>query len=114
MSAGNAPLAAAGKADTAAPFSEAVRSHGLGRGFMRAPGGGAEGLGGTSLMSSRMFGGVWPFSSISSTCELENLKTTPNKTQLNHSGSLDFQGLNRQVNKTSSLSSATHVPSMCG
>ncbi len=50
--AGKAPLA------TGESGTEAARSHGLGRGFMRAPGGGADGLGGTSTMSSRIPGGV--------------------------------------------------------
>lgn len=60
-----APEANAGKADDEAGAAE--RSHGFGRGFMRALLGTADGFGGSSLMSVRMFGGVSPFSSISKT-----------------------------------------------
>ena len=60
------PEANAGKGAEEAGGPE--RSQGFARGFMRALLGTAAGLGGSSMMSVRMLGGVSPFSSISSTC----------------------------------------------
>ena len=85
------PEANAGKADDEAGAAE--RSQGFGRGFMRALLGTADGFGGSSLMSVRMFGGVSPFSSI---CKTYNPVVQPHWLLLQSTWKRTFSDIVRQ------------------